>query len=52
MWGTIACVYFHLACPHYYHNDDYDNDKYDWVLMGGDDMYVAVDNLRYYLSAN
>lgn len=31
---------------------DYYYDKYDWFHMGGDDMYVMIENLRLYLESD
>eukprot|EP00611_Tribonema_gayanum_P021853 TRINITY_DN4295_c0_g1_i1.p1 TRINITY_DN4295_c0_g1~~TRINITY_DN4295_c0_g1_i1.p1 ORF type:complete len:463 (-),score=143.67 TRINITY_DN4295_c0_g1_i1:57-1445(-) len=41
MWQKTRAIWQYIH--HHYRND------YDWFLMGGDDMFIVVENLRKYL---
>jgi glycoprotein-N-acetylgalactosamine 3-beta-galactosyltransferase len=44
MWQKVRSIWSYVY-DHFY-------DKYDWFHIGGDDMYVIVDNLRLYLESD
>lgn len=43
MWQKVRAMWSYVY-DHYY-------DDYDWFMIGGDDMYVLVENLRLYLES-
>ena len=43
MWQKVRTMWSYVY-DHYYEN-------YDWFHIGGDDLYLIVDNLRYYLES-
>ena len=43
MWQKVRSLWSYVY-DHYY-------DKYDWFHIGGDDVYLIVENLRYYLES-
>jgi hypothetical protein len=44
MWQKVRSIWSFVYDNYY--------DKYDWFHVGGDDMYVIVDNLRLYLESD
>jgi glycoprotein-N-acetylgalactosamine 3-beta-galactosyltransferase len=44
MWQKVRSIWSFIYDNYY--------DKYDWFHIGGDDMYVIVDNLRQYLDSD
>jgi len=44
MWQKVRSMWSYVY--------DYYYDKYDWFHIGGDDMYVLVENLRLYLESD
>ena len=43
MWQKVRSIWKHIY-KHYL-------DDFDWFLLGGDDMYYIIDNLRVYLQS-
>jgi glycoprotein-N-acetylgalactosamine 3-beta-galactosyltransferase len=48
--SPIFCIYLILFTGAYIY-DNYYQDGYDWFHIGGDDLYLIVENLRLYLES-
>jgi len=46
MYNKIRAIWKYIYV-HYYHSS-----QYDWFLLGGDDLYVIIENLRTYLRSD